>query len=67
MARSKPQTAAQDVEPSGLDEFHPDTTHNPAPAAKRAAGAHPEPGFRPPALTSRHGKPIPDRRKRLRD
>lgn len=63
MARRKPQTAAQDVEPSGLDEFHPDTTHNPATPRE----GHPEPGLRPPALTSRHGKPIPDRRRRFRD
>lgn len=39
MAR-KPQPKP---EPSGLDEFHPDTTHNPEPA----------PGTRPPDVLGR--------------
>lgn len=47
-------------EPSGLDEFHPDTTHNPAPEA------YPAPGKRPPALIGRTGEPIADRRTRYR-
>lgn len=63
MARRKPQTAAQDVEPSGLDEFHPDTTHNPATPRE----GHPAPGLKPPQRLGRNGKPIPDRRRRFRD
>ena len=55
MARRKPQKAAEAHEPSGLDEFHPDTTHNPAEAASR-----------PPVTDRRDGRVIPDRRARFR-
>lgn len=56
MPRRKPQKPAQDVEASGLDEFHPDTTHNPAEAVPR-----------PPVTRRRDGRVIPDRRARFKE
>jgi len=56
MARRKPQEPAQDVEASGLDEFHPDTTPDPAEAAPR-----------PPVTHRRDGRVIPDRRARFKE
>ena len=56
MARRKPQEPAQDVEASGLEEFHPDTTPDPAEAAPR-----------PPVTHRRDGRVIPDRRARFKE
>lgn len=49
-------------EPSGLDEFHPDTTHNP----EVPKDGTPVIGARPPAIIGRTGKPLADKRARFR-
>lgn len=61
MARRKP--AQQKHDESGLDEFHPDTTHNPGPVGDVPALPQTRPGDRRKAHL---GNPIPDRRQKGR-